>query len=207
MPKGEYDTPGPFDRTRMLVRRTFAPASGLDVQPQMSFVETLDEAERDELVGLLNKGTHFEKLRRSVEDLKACLEGPISDSGPMRELHHHETRRALTAAVGLLMDTAGPLAEEELALIWAERHETPWRFFMSEGGAYIFACPKCAGESYRVGKNQFHREACLTKGCDGMREPILIRDLETRWWPLWKRHGMEPSKGSDYEHWLETNDA
>ena len=104
MPKGEYDTPGPFDRTRMLVRRTFAPASGLDVQPQLAFVETLDEAERDELTGLLNKGTHYVKLIELIRDMRACLEGPIGQSEAARAMHSDEMLRVIVEADKVLAD-------------------------------------------------------------------------------------------------------
>ena len=64
MPKGEFDTPGPFRQMALGVR--------WNDRNVMGFNDNLDKAERDELTGLLNKGTHFEALvdaLRGVSDL------------------------------------------------------------------------------------------------------------------------------------------
>ena len=63
MPKGEYDTPGPFyvDDDRIIRRKPLALAQG-------TLWITLDQAEREELVGLLNKGTHFNRLLEAAKD-------------------------------------------------------------------------------------------------------------------------------------------
>ena len=74
MAKGEYERPGPFS------------LAGDDEFPEIhragvpQYLGSLDQAEREELVGLLNKGTHFEGM---LEALKAAQEYLV--------LHHHET--------------------------------------------------------------------------------------------------------------------
>ena len=64
MPKGEYDTPGPFDRhPRGHVRKNGAYI--------LTLSGSLDDSRCDELVSLLNKGTHFEGM---LEALKVIFE-------------------------------------------------------------------------------------------------------------------------------------
>ena len=94
MPKGEFDTPGPFRQMALGVR--------WNDRNVMGFNDNLDQAERDELTGLLNKGTHFEKLRELVADMKAVLEGPVATSAGARAMHDDETSRCLSEAHKLL---------------------------------------------------------------------------------------------------------
>ena len=58
MPKGEFDTPGPFNLDGRTIRR-----NGFRV----GMVSDLDEAECAELIDLLNKGTHFDRMLIEIE--------------------------------------------------------------------------------------------------------------------------------------------
>ena len=77
MTKSEYDTPGPFS------------LAGDDEFPTIhrwgvaQYLGSLDAAEREELVDLLNKGTHFEALLRVVCELLRYPE----DKPPFDEAH------------------------------------------------------------------------------------------------------------------------
>ena len=79
MPKGEYDTPGPFyvDDNRIFRRKPLALAQG-------TLWITLDEAEREELVGLLNKGTHFARLLEAVSTFVSRYEDGNPYVAPLR---------------------------------------------------------------------------------------------------------------------------
>lgn len=92
MPKGEYDTPGPFTRTADTVHR--------EGRAVMILGAPLCGAERDELVGLLNKGTHFEPM---LAALRRCLaevdDRPELEIGHLAELIA-QIRAAVTAAAG-----------------------------------------------------------------------------------------------------------
>ena len=59
MSKDECSTPGPFYREGNLIYRSIEQHSFLSA-------DVLDETERDELVELLNKGTHFEKMLEAL---------------------------------------------------------------------------------------------------------------------------------------------
>ena len=63
MSTGEYDTPGPY---RNEGRAIFS--AGCDFA-QGSISARMDQAEQDEFVGLLNKGTHCDALMRVVYEL------------------------------------------------------------------------------------------------------------------------------------------
>ena len=41
-----------------------------------------DEAERDELVGLLNKGTHFDEMLEALQQIMDATENGAPDEGP-----------------------------------------------------------------------------------------------------------------------------
>ena len=75
MPKGEFSTPGPFwldDKPGFGGAHHVLRGDGhLNVRHVVTLPGRLDEEERDELVGLLNKGTHFERLRDALEDMTA----------------------------------------------------------------------------------------------------------------------------------------
>lgn len=69
MPKGEYDTPGPFHLTSPnFIHR--------DGRPCLVVGAQFDEAEVDELVGLLNKGTHFERMRDALGEIVGAAVEP-----------------------------------------------------------------------------------------------------------------------------------
>lgn len=76
MPKGEYDAPGPFSRKGGMVFRQYGERDDWGVA---NLHGALDEAERDELLGLLNKGTHFERL---VAAVKSALEDGFETYSP-----------------------------------------------------------------------------------------------------------------------------
>lgn len=60
MPKGDQqDVPGPFSGMRMHVRRTVKTGQLTTPQPVLRFHDDMDQDGRDELVALLNKGTHY----------------------------------------------------------------------------------------------------------------------------------------------------
>ena len=73
MPKGEYDTPGRFwldVKNNICERRD--KCSVIVLTPLH-----LDEAECEELVGLLNKGTHFDAMLEALKHVRAnCLAHP-----------------------------------------------------------------------------------------------------------------------------------
>ena len=85
MPKGEFDTPGPFHLNGQTIR-----GNGFRV----AVISDLDEAEYEELIGLLNKGTHFDEmldmlhavLANATEytghDLIASIEKTIAKAAP-----------------------------------------------------------------------------------------------------------------------------
>ena len=62
-PKGEYDTPGPFERLN------YGELIKWHGNEALICIARTDEAEREELVGLLNKGTHCDALMRVVYEL------------------------------------------------------------------------------------------------------------------------------------------
>ncbi len=71
MPKGEYDTPGPFyQRGPAICHRNVAAGRSA----RAMFAEILDRAEREELVGLLNKGTHFERMLEALKGMSTLLQ-------------------------------------------------------------------------------------------------------------------------------------
>lgn len=72
MPKGEYHTPGPFH----LTSPSFIHRQGV-AHPVLITAAQFDEAEKDELVGLLNKGTHHERLVAALIEIER-LSGPTS---------------------------------------------------------------------------------------------------------------------------------
>ena len=77
MPKGEFDTPGPFWRMDHWLHNDLRGGAFA------SFHSRMDEAERDELVGLLNKGTHFEDLLMALElALRNLTPGGERELGP-----------------------------------------------------------------------------------------------------------------------------
>ena len=66
MPKGEYDTPGPFEwGADAWIQRVDGLCPLVVFKPS----EELDDAEVDELVDLLNRGTHCDVLMRVVYEL------------------------------------------------------------------------------------------------------------------------------------------
>ena len=75
MPKGEYDTPGPFrigknkfgDHLIMWDGVTWHPALA-NLKARIRFGSGTDEMERKYLVGLLNKGTHFDDMLTALKD-------------------------------------------------------------------------------------------------------------------------------------------
>lgn len=73
MPKGEFSTPGPYRRDGDVVRLRGC------VFAQALLSERMDEAERDELVGLLNKGTHFERMLEALETIRDAAGESIPD--------------------------------------------------------------------------------------------------------------------------------
>ena len=67
MPKGEFDTPGPFSGDDEEIYRSVEGHKFGYQQTVALFVERLDQAEREELIGLLNKGTHAEALFEALK--------------------------------------------------------------------------------------------------------------------------------------------
>ena len=71
MPKGKYDTPGPFytfyREDPSLTGHTIIRRKPYG-NPQAQIWGKLDEAECDELVGLLNKGTHFDEMLAALKE-------------------------------------------------------------------------------------------------------------------------------------------
>ena len=78
MPSGEYDTPGPFQKDGPYIKR------GLNERDEAVFMHHTDQAEREEFIGLLNKGTHFEGM---LEALKRKSRGHTSNCG---SYHGHD---------------------------------------------------------------------------------------------------------------------
>ena len=79
MPKGEYDTPGPYMRMEDVVRLKAHPYAVALLEKHT------DEAERDELVSLLNKGTHFDGLLAAIK-VAGCICG-VSIGDPRARSH------------------------------------------------------------------------------------------------------------------------
>lgn len=76
MPKGEYDTPGPFrldDKPGFNGSVSVYRDTGEFSHYLGSLSPRLDEAERDELVGLLNKGTHYNALLEALKTAESLL--------------------------------------------------------------------------------------------------------------------------------------
>ena len=84
MPKGEFDTPGPFTMDDM---RHFVLQNGRGV---LVFAAWLDEAEHEELVGLLNKGTHFERMLEALEEAKRMFAEARGDVVATEAIHAWE---------------------------------------------------------------------------------------------------------------------
>ena len=74
MPKGEFDTPGPFTGSLMDSAGIYR-ALGPHTVRAARFDDHIDQAERDELVDLLNKGTHFDGM---LAALKLAKESSIA---------------------------------------------------------------------------------------------------------------------------------
>ena len=81
MPKGDQqDVPGPFSGMRMHVRRTVKTGQLTTPQPVLRFHDDMDQDGRDELVALLNKGTHYDSLWNTLRlVLKGIEQGRIPD--------------------------------------------------------------------------------------------------------------------------------
>lgn len=94
MPKGEFDTPGPFTADDM---RHFVLQNGRGV---LVFAAWLDEAEQEELVGLLNKGTHFNALVDALKAVCAWQENPSDVCDDQAENARDLVYTALAAATG-----------------------------------------------------------------------------------------------------------
>lgn len=92
MPPGEFSTPGPFKRTKLTIR--WGPNTVL------RFMDNLDDAERDEIEGLLNKGKHFERLIDALNRVSELL----------------STRSPMTRSEERLAKEHDALAEVEAAL-------------------------------------------------------------------------------------------
>ena len=73
-------------------------------------------------------------------------------------------------------------------------------------GSIIKGCLTCGQESFRdpdpLATDTPESELCLTEGCEGVRSPILLADLETVWYPRWEELGVQPREGSGYAKWL-----
>lgn len=83
MPKGKFDTPGPFFHVNGLIRRM------VDGRPDRPF----NAEEAEDMVALLNKGTHFDGM---LAALRYCASA--------KDLYHieraHDSARAAIARVG-----------------------------------------------------------------------------------------------------------
>ena len=75
MPKGEYATPGPFYEENGYLLRRSTPSS-VDMWPCLG---GMNWTERNILVGLLNKGTHFEGLVKALRAVLNSPEGELND--------------------------------------------------------------------------------------------------------------------------------
>jgi len=79
MPKGEFDTPGPFTMkrisrwTRYIYWRQHL---------ALTVATGQDEAEGEEMLGLLNKGTHFEALVDAVRLAKHAMDSTFMPGPP-----------------------------------------------------------------------------------------------------------------------------
>ena len=67
MPKGEYDTPGPYSRQGFCLLGRINETEHMELA---EFVPRLEDCDRDQLVDLLNRGTRFEGM---LEALKAIV--------------------------------------------------------------------------------------------------------------------------------------
>ena len=75
MPKGEYDTPGPFRAdAKGVIWKTIGPS----VSHSCTTVpKDFDAAEIEELIGLLNKGTHFDGMLAALKHARDnCISHP-----------------------------------------------------------------------------------------------------------------------------------
>ena len=71
MPSGEYDTPGPYEMDGPYIKR------GIYKRDEAVFMHTTDQAEREEFIGLLNKGTHFEGMMEALKHARDnCIGHP-----------------------------------------------------------------------------------------------------------------------------------
>ncbi len=104
MPKGEFDTPGPFTMkrisrwTRYIYWRQHL---------ALTVATGQDEAEGEEMLGLLNKGTHFDALvahiKRERQGLANLLEFRwITDPGHRQAIHE-----AIMEADAVIASTEG----------------------------------------------------------------------------------------------------
>ena len=80
MPKGEFDTPGPFltgnhfsGTDNVIVRDGVKGWCLMFADLYLGHMSHTDAAEREELVGLLNKGTHFDGLVGALKGLKLSI--------------------------------------------------------------------------------------------------------------------------------------
>lgn len=75
MPEGEFDTPGPFYRDGVMVfRRT-----GKHQHMFARLTTIRDEAEMDEFIGLLNKGTHYNGMLEALKAIRSAADERSGD--------------------------------------------------------------------------------------------------------------------------------
>ena len=74
MSTGEFDTPGPFTRSDSAEPGLIWWGSRWAAR----MTANLDEAEREELVGLLNKGTHFKGLLEVLKEVAEFTNAPAT---------------------------------------------------------------------------------------------------------------------------------
>ena len=83
-------------------------------------------------------------------------------------------------------------------------------YMLGSDGGLIWECKKCGEEHFRfIGLIDLHplekrKEYCHT--CIDTEMSLIHKDdLETVWYPLWKKHGYEAHPGSAYESWLKNH--
>lgn len=100
MPKGEYDTPGPFwldDKPGFNGAISVYRNTGLNCHYLGSLSPRLDQAEREELCGLLNKGTHYDAMLAALKSVNELW--THSDDEAVRD-RHVQVAAAIAAAEG-----------------------------------------------------------------------------------------------------------
>ena len=74
-PKGKFDTPGPFMMERQPltgvfeINRVSHKGGFVCIVPVLASTPECDEGELEELVGLLNKGTHFDGMLKALREI------------------------------------------------------------------------------------------------------------------------------------------